>query len=185
MGCAVQSGRHPTFTFPKFWCYVCNFVFFIKSWQGGLAPKDLENTCFILRSKSQIQIISNQNETNCDLLPQEHCHRVHWPAKGRTTDEDHTQTAFAEEQKPSEEKFSGEDHKERRRVKVGGESKADTTPLLLFLNFDVMLAILYFSLNLDKGAWPRKILKPEFYSSSPKSQIQINIHHNVEQRSRS
>ena len=24
------------------WCYVCNFIFFIKSWQGGLAPKDLE-----------------------------------------------------------------------------------------------------------------------------------------------
>ena len=33
----------------------------LKSWQGGLAPKDHENECFILRSKSQIQIISNQN----------------------------------------------------------------------------------------------------------------------------
>ena len=30
-----------------------------------------------------------------------------------------------------------------------------------------MSAILYFSLNLDKGAWPRKISKPEFYSISP------------------
>ena len=46
---------------------------------------------------------------------------------------------------------------------MGGQSKADATPLLLFLNFDVMFAILYFSLNLDKGAWPRKILKPEFH----------------------
>ena len=42
---------------------------------------------------------------------------------------------------------------------MGGQSKADATPLLLFLNFDVMFAILYFSLNLDKGAWPRKISK--------------------------
>ena len=31
------------------------------------------------------------------------------------------------------------------------------------LNFDVMFAVLYISLNLDKGAWPRKILKPEFH----------------------
>ena len=41
------------------------------------------------------------------------------------------------------------------------QSKADAAPLLLFQNFDVMFAILYFSLNLDKGAWPRKILKLE------------------------
>ena len=46
---------------------------------------------------------------------------------------------------------------------MGGKSKADATPLLLFLNFDVMFAILYFSLNLDKGAWPRKISKSELY----------------------
>ena len=46
---------------------------------------------------------------------------------------------------------------------MGGQSKADATPLLLFLNFVVLFAIFNFSLNLDKGAWPRKILKPEFH----------------------
>ena len=46
---------------------------------------------------------------------------------------------------------------------MGGKSKADATPLLLFLNFVVLFAIFNFSLNLDKGAWPRKILKPEFH----------------------
>ena len=46
---------------------------------------------------------------------------------------------------------------------MGGKSKADATPLLLFLNFVVMFAILYFSIYLDKGAWPRNILKPEFH----------------------
>ena len=46
---------------------------------------------------------------------------------------------------------------------MGGKSKADATPLLLFLNFDVLFAIFNFSLNLDKGAWPRKILKQEFH----------------------
>ena len=46
---------------------------------------------------------------------------------------------------------------------MGGKSKADATPLLLFLNFVVLFVILCFSLNLDKGAWLRKILKPEFH----------------------
>ena len=48
---------------------------------------------------------------------------------------------------------------------MGGESKADTTPLLLFLNFDVMFAILYFSLNLDKGLGPERSRKYVFYST--------------------
>ena len=59
-----------------------------------------------------------------------------------------------------------------------GQSKADATPLLLFLNFDVMFAILYFSLNLDKGAWPRKISKIRvlFYGPNRRSRyFQIKI----------
>ena len=42
---------------------------------------------------------------------------------------------------------------------MGGKSKADATPLLLFLNFVILFTFLCFSLNLDKGAWPRMILK--------------------------
>ena len=49
--------------------------------------------------------------------------------------------------------------------KSGVRSPKRTPPhfYFSFLNFDVMFAILYFSINLDKGAWPRKILKSELY----------------------
>ena len=61
---------------------------------------------------------------------------------------------------------------------MGGKSKADATPLLLFLNFVILFAFLCFSLNLDKGAWPRKILKPELYFKQSRiADPDINIHY--------
>ena len=61
MGSAVQSGCHPTFTFPKFCGYICNFVTFVKSWQGGLARKNW-TSCFNSSSTNTDPYINPHNE---------------------------------------------------------------------------------------------------------------------------
>ena len=43
-----------------------------------------------------------------------------------------------------------------------------------------MFAILYFSINLEKGAWPRKILKSSLYFKLSRiADPDINIHHEI------
>ena len=53
------------------------------------------------------------------------------------------------------------------KIKLHNLSQTSAAKYWPNLSVGICTKLLSFSLNLDKGAWPRKISNPEFYSSSP------------------